>query len=1374
MILFNRTVDKLFCRSTRTTCLLISIFVGNLRLLGQSLPHWDHLSLEDGLSQSYVTCMLQDRLGFMWFGTAEGLNRYDGLQFKTWFHQPKNTNSPSHNLIDALVEDQQGHIWLGTEAGLNCYLPTQDKFVRYYHQPNNPNSLSHNKIWALLSDRQGFIWIGTKNGLNRFDPVHQRFTRYLFREHNPNGISYPQIRSLYQDRQGLIWIGTFGGGLNVYNPRTSQFTVYRHEATNPQSISHDIVTAMYEDRQGRFWVATYGGGLNLMDRKKGTFRAFRNQADNPNSLSHDAVYALLEDQQGQFWVGTDRGGLNQFDRSKETFTRYLPTPGDRNSLSSPVIKTILEDRQHNLWLGTWQGGITIRYAARQPFGLRKSDDYASRGIRNEFVRGFLEDEAGAIWIDIDGNSLSRLDPKTHRFRYYPQLAAPQRYPFANVLAPQGKLWQVTRTNPWQHWLDPKTGLITPCQPGDTDLLRQRIDRILQDRQKNWWLVGHQGALRFDYDRRCYQAFRHDPANPHSLAEGATSTAFIDRQNRVWLGVANGVDLFDSVTHQFIHYPFHRSIPYEGASSITQDSHGMIWITSEEGELFRLNPSQGRHATMDHRISLGQSAMGMLADARDRLWISTRKGLLCYDTRYGSLNRYDHRDGLQGDEFLIGSQLKAKNGLVYFGGISGFNAFDPLQIHSNTYLPPVVLTDFRLADRTVPLRNSPADTLAVRSPLTEAISYSNRLELAHNQNDFSFGFRALNYYLPQKNRFRYRLNGYDTRWRETDGTHPIATYTNINPGSYTFEVQAANNDGVWNPKSVSLPILIYRPWWASFWAYAVYGLIVLGIGYQSLRRYQRRLQLKQAARQQAYEAEQERQMNAVKSRFFDNITHEFRTPLTLILTPTQQLKEKLSDPTQEAQNQRRLDTIDRSAHQLLSLVNQLLDLSKLEAMALPVVESAGDLSLFIQTIVDSFQSQAEVRAVRLTFDANGMHSAYWFDATKLERIVVNLLANALKFTGAGGAVSLHLTALDNGVQLTVSDTGIGIAPDELPRIFERFYQATNVHSSQSTESSQNARLPEGTGIGLALVHELVQLQKGRITVQSQQNQGTSFTVELPYRLVASGLSPTKATGSVSPKPTDDIPVVLVVEDNPELRHLLVESFADQYTVLEAAHGKDGFEQAINQLPDLIISDVLMPVMDGYALVGHLKNDWRTSHIPVLLLTAKSAQASRLEGLSLGADDYLSKPFQIEELQWRVRNRLEQTRYLRNWLKASLIQPDSEIPIPGHPSLDPFLVSVYTILEEHLDDSVFGVDTLAVALNQGRVSVNRKLKALLGITANECIRSYRLKRACAYLQQGLSIAETSYRVGFDSPAYFTKCFRDAYQLTPSEFARSSTTL
>lgn len=1361
-----------FRNCAKTSGLLIGILLSHLRLVGQPLStHWDHLSLEEGLSQSYVTCMLQDRLGFMWFGTGDGLNRYDGLQVKTWFHQPKNPNSPSHNLIDALVEDKQGQIWLGTDHGLTGYRPAQDTFVRYYHQANNSNSLSHNKIWALLTDNQGFIWIGTKNGLNRFDPVQKRFTRYLFRDHNANGISHPQIRSLYQDRQGLIWIGTYGGGLNRYNPHTHRFTVYRHEATNPQSLSHNIVTNMYEDRQGQFWVATYGGGLNLMNRTKGTFRAFRHQAGNPNSLSHDAVYALLEDQQGRFWVGTDGGGLNEFDRANGVFTRYLPTPTEPDALSSPVIKTILEDRQQNLWLGTWQGGINIHYAARQPFHTYKSKHYAPTGIRNEIVNGFLEDEAGHIWIDIDGNSLSRLDPGTNQFTYYPQLAASGLYPFPTILAPQGKLWQVTQANPWQHWLDQKTGLMTRCQSGNNELLTQRIDKILQDRGKNWWLVGLKGVIRLDSSERCYQTFQHDPANPHSLAEGSTSTILEDNHQRIWLGVANGIDQFDAVTHQFIHYPIKQADPHGWVSDMTQDSHGRIWVTLQEGELFWLDPRKGRHATLTHQLSLDQSAMGVLADGQDRLWISARKGLLCYDPQNGSLHCYDHRDGLQSDEFLVGSLLKASNGLLYVGGISGFTAFAPAQIQQNPYRPPVVLTDFRLANRTVPLRNSPADTLAQKSPLTQAISYSNQLVLAHDQNDFSFGFAALNYYQPRKNRFRYRLQGYDGRWQETDGAQPVAVYTNIDPGSYTFEVQAANNDGVWNPQRVQLPIFIQRPWWASLWAYGTYGLILIGLGYELLRRYRRRLHRQQLAQRQAYALEQERQMNAVKSRFFDNITHEFRTPLTLILTPTQQLKDKLLDPAQETQNHRRLETIDRSAHQLLGLVNQLLDLSKLEAKTLPVMASTGNLVLFIQTIINSFETQAEVRSIQLTFDSAELQPAYWFDAAKLERIVVNLLANALKFTDVGGLISVQLVPLANGVQIRITDTGIGMTAEELPRIFDRFYQATQAHSGNPDPSSRAAKLPEGTGIGLALVHELVQLQQGRITVQSQPGQGTTFTLNLPYPSVAALPPSPIPSESLQPMSTpDETPVVLVVDDHPDLRQLIVESLPAYYAVLQASNGQEGFAQAVERMPDLIISDVLMPVMDGYTLVKHLKNDWRTSHIPVLLLTAKSAPTSRLEGLSRGADDYLSKPFQVEELQWRVRNRLDQARHLRTWIKASLTQPEREKFIPEPADLDPFLTSVYSLLDEHLDDSSFGAEALVAELNQSRMSVYRKLKALTGLSAIECIRGYRLKRACAYLQQGLSVSETAYQVGFESPAYFTKCFREAYQLTPSEFVRS----
>lgn len=1361
---------NVFSITLRVAFLVVASLGCHVPVQSQSSPHWDQLSQEEGLSQSYVTCMLQDRLGFMWFGTADGLNRYDGLQFKSWFHRAKDPGSLSHNLIDALLEDRQGNLWIGTQDGLNCYRPNQDTFERFYHQPTNPNSLANNKIWALLADKQGFIWIGTRNGLDRFDPVHRQFTHFPFREQNPNGISHPQIRSLYQDRQGMIWIGTFGGGLNRYNPRTHRFTVYRHQPANPQSLSHDVVTSLYEDRQGRFWVATYGGGLNRMNRAEGTFRTFQNQPGNPGSLSHNAIYTLLEDRQGQFWVGTDGGGLNRFDRNRELFTRYTSTPTQQNGLSSPVIKTIFQDRQQNLWLGTWQGGINVRYAARQPFRLFKSTEYATRGGRNELVMGFVEDGSGAVWIDLDGTGLSRFDPTTDQFTYFPRVAAAGRTPFTDITDMQGKVWSITRSSPWSHWLDRRTGRLVPCGPGNDGSVSPPIDKLLIDQRKNFWLMNQQGAFRFDHRQRCYQAYRHDPARPGSLAMGSTSAILEDSQHQIWLGVANGIDRFDSLTHQFIHYTYDALDQYGGAVGICQNSHGLIWVISREGHLFRLDPGQGPRAALHHQRALGQGAMGIVVDAHNRLWISTRRGLFRYNPENSSLRRYDHQDGLQSDEFLQESILKARNGLIYAGGVGGFTLFDPLQIQQNPYLPPVVLTDFRLASQAVPIRRSPADTLTQKSPLNTAIPYVDRLELAHDQNDFSVGFAALNYYQSRKNRFRYRLKGYDARWQETDGTHPLAAYTNIDPGSYTFEVQAANNDGVWNPQSRLLGLLIHRPWWASYWAYGVYGVLFVLIGYQALRRYRHRLRVSQLARQQAYQVEQEREMSAVKTRFFENITHEFRTPLTLILTPTQQLKEQLHDPDQAMQNNRRLDTIDRSAHQLLSLVNQLLDLSKLEARTLPVTESVGDLVAFVQTIVDPFQTQAEIRSIQLTFVATQLAPAWYFDPAILERIVVNLLANALKFTGEGGSVSVKLAPLDAGIQLTVTDTGVGIPPDDLPRIFDRFYQATTGPLNPPGSSAAATPLPESTGIGLALVSELVQLQQGQISVESQVSRGTTFTVELPYRLASLPTSPAHADDpTLLSADTDENPRVLVVEDNPDLRQLITESFPAHYTLLSAVHGQDGFEQAVEQLPDLIISDVLMPVMDGYTLVRQLKRDWRTSHIPVLLLTAKSASSSRLEGLSLGADDYLSKPFQTEELQWRVHNRLEQVRHLRNWLKASLTKPDTDQTTPEPPP-DPFLTAVYAILEENVADSTFGPEALVAALGQSRMSVYRKLKAVTGMSASECIRSYRLKRACAYLQQRVSIADTAYRVGFESPAYFAKCFREAYHQTPSEFARS----
>ncbi|MVM41002.1 response regulator [Spirosoma sp. HMF3257] len=660
----------------------------------------------------------------------------------------------------------------------------------------------------------------------------------------------------------------------------------------------------------------------------------------------------------------------------------------------------------------------------------------------------------------------------------------------------------------------------------------------------------------------------------------------------------------------------------------------------------------------------------------------------------------------------------------------------------------------------------------------------QLDLSYDQNFITIGYAALQYNRHGKIRYRYQLVGLNEEWIETN--EPTVQYTALRWGTYTLKLNASNTSGIWSKHIRVLNLIIHPPWWATWWAILLYLAGAAIVVYTLVRSY---------VNQQ--EAKQLKKIDAMKARFFTNIAHEFRTPLTLIMGPVETLKKRLKSNDDQYQ----LGLINQNAVQILELVNQLIDLSKAEANVLRVNESSGDLQAFIQQLVHSFESHAEEKKIQLTFQAGELHKQAWFDAEKLARIITNLLANALKFTPIGGKVAVELTAAsyksaklrrqypqqETWLQLTISDNGIGISPEKLPFIFDRFYQAENgsIDVLKYGQTSQNNG--EGAGIGLALVKELTELQSGTIQVTSQPGLGTTFTLLLPYRPSTSPqekypLPPTKldiqsasvkseirAKDIPSENQADKTSLILLVEDNEILRDFIVENLLGTYTVHQAKNGYEGWEQAINLVPDLIISDVMMPIMDGYTLCHKLKKDPRTSHIPVVLLTAKVSVDDRLEGLSLGADGYIAKPFHIQELQLRIRNLLEQRRQLQQWVLASITSTDPPTKAPA--PTDPLIEKLCQLVEEHLDEAAFGAEELTLASGMSRMNLHRKLRALADTSTGEFIRNYRLKRAAQFLREGHSVSETAYLVGFEDPSYFARSFRKVYQMTPSTFSRTN---
>ncbi|GAB3497203.1 two-component regulator propeller domain-containing protein [Spirosoma knui] len=1280
---------------------------------------------------------------------------------------------------------------------------------------------------ALLQGKQGFIWAATRDGLCRYDG--QRFKVF---QPDPNGrpsLSFVGVNQIELDRHGRIWITSERGDIDVFDPRTETFTNLSQQAAFRQLVKPGTTYSIYIDRQDRLWLMDFGGGLFCWDVAKKQGQWFRHQPGQASSISSNSIFSMQEDADGTIWLVTVRG-LDRFDEATQQFTHWRDLPGQAQLLPNDMPTTIrlrpngelllfsqhyltllqprtgqlrayplpvasygvgwhtaidrqgavyfgrlgnlfrftdtqgvqlvahwdqtndecqslLVDRTNVLWMGTSGAGIRTYDLQPSPFQKRRyrREFYLDlltrdslglppvspavlanlRGLNTYTFRSTF-DRAGRFWFSVGTPDLYRMDRRTGRTEPFP---LPTRYitegslihPSPQTTDPQGRVWAVYDTTAF--WFDESTQRWTRFRyPIPTSLSSGPITEFVVDKQALWLASQLGGLWRLDRRNGEVQQFVNRPNDATSLSSNALYCLSADPAdvNRLWIGTfGGGLCLFDKRTGRFRRFTQSAGLPNNVVYSALPDHYGYLWV-------------------------------------------GTNKGLCRMNRRTFTTQTFTRDDGIMADEFNRNHYVQFPEGNILMAGLEGFTLFNPRQIGRDTFEPRVELTQLQVNNQAIqpdlPVLNGTDTTKSANRSLlgTLPIQATDQLVLAHDQNYLTVQFTALQFNQPAKNRYRYRLEGLEDAWKETD--RPEAVYTNLPPGDYRLAVNASNTSGRWSRYVRKLAITIQPPLWATWWATVLYVLIGLGIAWGLLRIYFNRLRLNQAIRLRQQEADQLRAVDTLKSNFFTNITHEFRTPLTLILAPTEQMASENPTP----KNRRRLQTIEQNAHQLLRLINQLLDLSRLEASVMPVHESRGNLTEFIRHWLNPLTDQATNQGLSLTFDSE-VTGDYWFDAEKLERIVTNLVANALKFTKAG-TITVSLTEASGHIRLTVSDTGAGISAQHLPHIFDRFYQ---VHDTNDTP---------GTGIGLALVQELVQLQGGRISVESQLHKGTTFVVELPYRRAAPSESTPDVTAPWEQIANDDAPTVaeqseqprlLIVEDNDELARFIAESLPHTYRIRRAVNGRDGLEQALEHLPDLIISDVMMPLMDGFTLCNQLKTDVRTSHIPIILLTAKSSVENRLAGLSLGADDYLTKPFQITELQLRVRNQLVSKQRQRDWVQASLNNPNSALSQPVSEPTDPFLTRLYALIEANLSDAGFGLDHMLSELGMSRTNLFRKVKALTGLTAHELLRNYRLKRATQLLRSGVSVKEVAYQVGFESPAYFSKLFRDLYQLSPTEF-------
>jgi signal transduction histidine kinase/ligand-binding sensor domain-containing protein/CheY-like chemotaxis protein/AraC-like DNA-binding protein len=1328
-------------------------------------PKFTSITSMDGLSSNTVTAILKDRYGLMWFATDDGLNRFDGTDVIVYRHNKKDPASLKSSNISSLHQDRKGCIWVGTiEGGLHLYDRKKDSFISI----PSPHSIT-----SIGSDATGKLWVGTTSGLINVDPDSHQISTFSSLPNIPDEISKGLILSIAIDRNQKIWIGC-KNGLYKVDPSDKDKEYINFLQSLQDDAGSITVKSIIEDQEGNIWAGTYSGLFKLNPNGQ-IIKSYRYESGNQNSLSTNMVFAIAWENDRHLWICTD-AGLNILDTRNGNIRRYGPDARTQFSLNNKSVRNILIDNESICWLGTYKGGVNKYDKNLAIFGLKRSDVNDPYGLSSPFVTAFAQTKSGELFVGTDGGGLNLYNRDTNLFKKF--TINPKNKNAASGLAiltlemvSDNELWIGTFQDGLFRF-NPETGAYTQYVRGrdSSSLSNNEIFCLKKDRSGKLWIGTNGGGVhRFDPVTKRFERY-YNQSTPYAQRiiplNGYIRDILPDRKGKIWIAShGTGIAVFDPVTRKSLLLNKQSSdLPSNVVSSILEDNKGNIWVGTFGEGMALYDVRSKKFIPYGEKEGLASNIVNkILEDAQGRIWLSTNQGISSFDVKNKKFTNYTSYNGIQDRTFVLGSGIRASDNILFFGGIAGFNYIDTRSLPDSKRIPPIILKDLRIGNRSI----TPADSNFIDAD----ISVAKTISLDYKQN-FSVGYSALDYTNPKQVQYRHRLVGMQSEWNETN-VNNIASYTNISPGEYTFEVQASRDGMNWSPQTTSIAVVVKPPFYLTVYAYMLYFLAPLAIVFIMRRRGIQKLQRQFKEQQKQAEAEQAKELDRQKIKFLTNLSHEFRTPISLILAPAENLLTK----TKATELNPSVVAIKRNAKRLLNLVDQLLDLKNMQQQEVELNLETKDIILYIKDTCEQFSDLSSRKGIAFKIESTVAQLYMDFDVDKLERILFNLLSNAFKFTPKGGAVKLEISQQTDQegnlwLFISISDNGIGISEDKHDKIFERFFQ----------DDTDLSVLNQGSGIGLSIVREFIQLHQGTITVKSQPGLGSCFVIRLPVSANAMIPASSGQSGSepgripsfnsdtmVSKKEKvdhEDPSTVLIIEDNEEFRHYLKESLMPFYNVIEAGNGKEGWQKALSHHPELIVSDIAMPEMDGITLSQKIKSDKRTKHIPIILLTASNGEQQQLEGLNSGANDYLTKPFNFEILNAKINNLILLNRLLKG-VYSRHIKVSGQLP-QMESSQEKLLKDMLSYIEDNLHTSQLSVENLSKHVGMSRGTLYSKVLEMSGQTPIEFIRSIKLEKAALLLENSdLSISQISYMTGFTAPNYFAKSFKAKFNMLPTEY-------